>query len=408
MQHDPEREKWTTPHPDERSRRIFDTARASKLMAEAGMDVLLATSMQNVNYITDYYYAEGAPDFMMEDGLNFYDAYVGVPREDPEQAFITGCTGEEGYLAWKDPWVKDRRFWGAFFPVVDGGSVTKLKHDPVPVVIEALQEKGLAEGTIGVEMRFIKHDHFEQFRQALPKARFVDVEPLLWQMRRVKTAEEISRSRVASRAVSKALEHCFRNAHAGMSEMDMAREVTNRLRDEQVFLVNTLVAFGPKGGYVVQHTPNRLREGELMRMDITARYRGYATDISRVAAFGAVSQDVVRACRAIQRANEALREATKPGVRGVELRKLELAIMKEEKLDLLLPMAGHGLGRIIHEPPFMTDDDESVIEPGMVLAIELALRMAHVGSVNIEDTVVVTEDGNESLTTAPRDLFGFA
>ncbi len=407
-QSDKEREIWTTPHPDERARRIFDLDRASQLMDDAGIDIILPNTEANIRYVADYYYAEGAPDFMMEDGESYYDAYVGVPRDSNKTAFFVGCTGEEGYLAWKDPWVSDRRFWGPQFPVVDGGWERKLKSNPVDVVIEALVEKGLEAGNIGLEMRHIKHAHFEQLKKHLPKATFTDAEPLLWEMRVIKSAEEISRIRIASRGASKALENAFRNAHVGMSEMDMKKNVIKTLIDEGVILCNTLIAFGPKGGYVVEPTPNRLKEGIIMRMDITAHYRGYATDISRVAAFGKVTEKAEEAHGVLLATNQALRAATKPGITGSELRKVQMDIMTRGKKTPLLPMVGHGVGIIIHEPPFMTEQDNTILEQGMVLAIEPCIRMSDVGSVNIEDTVVVTEDGNESLTTAPRGLYDYA
>ncbi len=404
---DTERKKWTTPHPDERARRIFDFDRASQLMTDAGIDIILPNTEPNIRYVADYYYAEGAPDFMMEDGESYYDAYVGVPRDDSKTAFFVGCTGEEGYISWKDPWVSDRRFWGPQFPVVDGGWEQNLKSNPVDVVIEVLVEKGLEAGNIGLEMRHIKHAHFEQLRQHLPKATFTDAEPLLWEMRVIKSPEEISRLRMASRGVSKAAEKAFRTAHVGMTELDMARVIKKTLIDEGCSPLYTLVAFGPKGAYLIDPTPNRLKEGQIMRYDITATYRGYVSDISRVAAFGKVSDRVEWAHGVLLTANQAMREATKPGMKGFELRKLEMDIMVKEGMEPLIPMAGHGVGRMIHEPPFMTKFDNTLLEQGMTLAIEPTIRMQGVGSVNIEDTVVVTEDGIESLTTAPRGLYDY-
>ena len=187
----------------------------------------------------------------------------------------------------------------------------------------------------------------------------------------------------------------------------MARVIKKTLIDEGCNTLYTLVAFGPKGAYLIDPTPNRLKEGQIMRYDITATYRGYVSDISRVAAFGKVSNKVESAHRVLLTANQAMREATKPGIKGSELRKLEMDILTKEGMEPLIPMAGHGVGRMIHEPPFMTKYDNTLIEKGMILAIEPTIRMQGVGSVNIEDTVVVTDEGAESMTTAPRGLYDY-
>ena len=74
---------------------------------------------------------------------------------------------------------------------------------------------------------------------------------------------------------------------------------------------------------------------------------------------------------------------------------------------MLAPQAGHGIGRDVHEPPYLADWDPTVLRPGMVLDLEPAMRVAGVGSVNIEDMVLVTDSGCEVLTQFPRELETF-
>jgi Xaa-Pro aminopeptidase len=74
---------------------------------------------------------------------------------------------------------------------------------------------------------------------------------------------------------------------------------------------------------------------------------------------------------------------------------------------LLAPYARHGIGRDVHEPPFLGADDDTLLAPGMVLDFEPTMRVGGVGSVNIEDMVLITESGCEPLTNFPRDLLVF-
>ncbi len=65
---------------------------------------------------------------------------------------------------------------------------------------------------------------------------------------------------------------------------------------------------------------------------------------------------------------------------------------------------GHGLGRLLHEPPYLDVGDERVLAPGMVVSVEPGIYVPGLGGFRHSDTVVVTEDGVRSITTYPRSL----
>jgi Xaa-Pro aminopeptidase len=392
---------------NESTKPIFDYAVATQLMTEAGIDVILANSKPNVGYLADYYYYEGLPDFMMEDGLSFYEAFAGIAADHNIEPFLVACTGEKGYLEWCDPWIKDRRYWGPEFVVTGGRQQSKLLNSPVEAVVEALLDRGFETARIGYERQKIKHVHLKELADRLPKVTFVDAETILWKLRLVKTDQEISRLRVACRAVNKAVDAVFRSAYAGMIDMEIEKVIYKTIIEQGCIPINSLVAVGPRGAHLVAPSGEQLVEGQILRLDIVAEYRGYQSDISRVMAFGKVSNKAVWAHGIVLKANQAMREATRPGIMGTELRKLEMDIMGVEGLEPLLPIAGHGVGRTVHEHPFMGEGDETPLTPGMTLAIEPTIRLEGVGSINIEDTVVVTEDGIECLTVVPRGLFDY-
>lgn len=106
----------------------------------------------------------------------------------------------------------------------------------------------------------------------------------------------------------------------------------------------------------------------------------------------------------ILHANQALRNSLKPGTVCSEINGILFETLTKEGLKPLSPMAGHGLGRAVHEPPFLTEENDVILEPGMVIAVEPTIRLAGAGSVAIEDTVVITEGGYECLTTARREI----
>jgi Xaa-Pro aminopeptidase len=165
------------------------------------------------------------------------------------------------------------------------------------------------------------------------------------------------------------------------------------------------VAFGPKGATLVEPTERRAAPGEIVRVDLVGMHRGYYSEVSRVAAYAREpGEEARRAHAAILETNAAMRAAVRPGARCRDLWRLARDTLGARGYPLLAPGAGHGIGRDVHEPPFLAAWDDTELRAGMVLALEPTMRVVGVGSVNVEDMVLVTDGGCEPLTTFPREL----
>jgi Xaa-Pro aminopeptidase len=68
-------------------------------------------------------------------------------------------------------------------------------------------------------------------------------------------------------------------------------------------------------------------------------------------------------------------------------------------------MIGHGIGLELNEPPIISKSDDSQVEDGYVIALDMHMMDENVGVVKLEDMVLITKDGNEILTKSPRDSF---
>ena len=388
----------------------FDYARASALMDAQNIEAVLVCSRANVGYLADYtYYTAQALPFLLEDGREWSMSFVGLPRDPALGAFITPVTGEEGIIRHADPWIEDRRLWGPRWAYVGEATTSSVApNDVAEAVAAALRDRGLGDGKIALELAAVPAARYLRLRELLPRAEFVDVAPIMWALRSIKTPSEIERLRHVAEVTDAAVRQAYDQLDADCRETDFERWLAGALIERGVTYGWCSIAYGPKGATLVQPTDRLPAPGEIVRVDLVGMYEGYYSDISRVAAFARTPDAHAQAAHAaILEANSALRREAGPGVRCGDLHRLTCETLEQRGFQLLAPYAGHGIGRDVHEPPFLGADDDTLLAPGMVLDFEPTMRVAGVGSVNIEDMVLITTGGCEPLTRFPRDLLVF-
>jgi Xaa-Pro dipeptidase len=97
--------------------------------------------------------------------------------------------------------------------------------------------------------------------------------------------------------------------------------------------------------------------------------------------------------------------AVKPGVSAEEVDEAARAVVEDAGYgEYFFHRTGHGLGLEVHEPPYIIAGNEQLLEPGMTFTVEPGIYLPERGGVRIEDDVLVTLSGGESLTAFRRDL----
>ena len=391
--------------------RLFDYDKLSRLMYERDIDVLLAGTKPNVEYLTDFEWMRwfDKENFLTEDGENYAASFVGLPQNESAGPFYVAPTTQTGYPENYNVWIDDIRYWGPMFFVDGAASQIETADNPVARITQTLREKGLDKARIGVEWRHIEMKFADELREFMPMATLVDAEPVLWELRIIKTEEEIGRIRKASEITSDVINSIYAEAaYGGMTEWDLERYLGEAFASRDSRHLWTDVGFGPKGARFAGPTDTKLEKNQILRIDASGWWNGYVSDQSRSLAWDGDPGDAAkRAHAAIFRMNTELRAAVRPGVLPSDLYRLTMKIFDEEGYDALTPQAGHSLGRVAHEPPFLVPGSDRPLEPGMIVVVEPTMRLEGVGSFNIEDTTVVTEDGCEVLTSTPREWDAF-
>jgi Xaa-Pro dipeptidase len=266
------------------------------------------------------------------------------------------------------------------------------------------------EGKVfGVEHLHMRVLELRRLEKHAPHARFVDADPLLSGLRIVKDKEEIEALRRAAEANEECFRQVMKHIQSGVTEQELAA-VWQRaaLGSENAALSDLpiIVASGPNGASPhTTATSRRLQKGDLVTIDAFLLVDGYYSDITRTYAVGEPDGELQRIYSVVQEANAAARAIIKPGIEAQEVdRTARQVIDKAGYGEYFIHRTGHGMGLEIHEEPNIVEGNDLLLEPGMVFTVEPGIYVPDLGGVRIEDNVLVTETGCETLTTLPREL----
>jgi Xaa-Pro dipeptidase len=278
---------------------------------------------------------------------------------------------------------------------------------------QAAHAAGLESGRIGIEPGRMRVLELRFLEAAAPQAQFASAERVIAELRMCKDAAEILAMRKAAQIAQNALQATLPKIEAGMTEHQIASELTQQLlragsQPELPFF--PIVSAGPNTANPhATPTERRIQPGDLLLIDYGASYQGYVSDITRTFAIGEVQDEFARIHAIVQQANQAGRQAVQPEVTAEQVDAAARSVIDQAGYgQYFFHRTGHGLGMEAHEPPYIRAGNELRLAVGMTFTIEPGIYLPGRGGVRIEDNVVVTEQGLESLTDLPRELIHIA
>lgn len=352
-----------------------------EIAVAAGLDAIALVPGANLHHLT------GIDFHLMERPLVVFF----VPGRDPvavvpalEEARLAAC----GIPMTLFPW-SDSEGFGAAFAAAAGA--LKLRNKRVGV--EELRMRVLEANLLG---------------EYLLGATLVPAGQALAALRLYKDAEAVRALRDAIAISEAALEKLLGLARPGMTEREVAGLLTVAQLErgggkhpfEPIALAgpNSALPHGEPGA-------RRLALGEPLLLDFGTTVRGYASDITRTFSVGEPSPRLAEVYEVVQAANEAGRAAAKPGVPAQEVDRATRQVIEEAGFGpYFTHRTGHGLGMEAHEGPNIVEGNAQVLEPGMVFTVEPGVYLPGEVGVRIEDDMLITADGAESLTTFSRGL----
>ncbi len=267
----------------------------------------------------------------------------------------------------------------------------------------------LNQSRVGVEPLRMRVMELRLLEEHTYEATFVSGEEILSALRILKVQDEIEAMRDAVVAAENALKATLPRIRSGMTERQLEAELTLQLLragSEPDFPFSPIVASGPNSALPhATPTDRALETGDLLILDWGARVNGYISDITRTFALGEIDEELHTIYEVVRAANQAGRDAVRPGARCGNVDRAAREVIEDAGYGkYFIHRTGHGIGLEAHEPPYIRADNERILQPGMTFTVEPGIYLPGRGGVRIEDDVLVTPDGVESLTTLSRDM----
>ena len=367
----------------------FDHKRLDRLMDEAGIDVIVATSKHNVQYLTGGHRAHFF-DYMDAVGISRYLPVFVYAKGAPDKAAFFGNRLEKFQLQADPVWTPETQ------------ATTNNSSEAINQAIAHIRKIGVKPKRIAFEFGFMPYDAATLFRAAFPDANYVDALFVLEAQRLVKSADELAKLKTASDSVIESMQAVIAKHGPGSSK----RELTEALRREETNRGLTFEYCLITCGTSLNRAPTDQvwGDGEILSLDSGGNYRGYIGDLCRMAIHGEPDAELIDLLGEIETIQRAAFNAVKPGVPGKAIYAAADPLVKKSKHHNHMDFLAHGMGLVSHEAPrlapnspmkYPDDHANTLLEAGMVISIETTLQHPTRGFIKLEDTVIVTDKGHE-------------
>ena len=372
----------------------FDAALADRLMEEAGVDVLLATSRHNTRYLLGGY------------AFLFFSAMeaIGHSRYLPIVVYERGRPDHAAYVAYRMERAEhaNRPFWTPSFHPEASGTL-----DAAAIAAGHLRRIGKDGARIGIEPGFLPSDARALLGERLEGARFVDATGVLERLRSIKTPGELARLRRASELITDSMLATIAWAREGTSKAEIIERLRREETARELHFDYCLLTLGASHNRAP--SPQAWKPGEVLSIDSGGNFEGYIGDLARMGVLGEPDAELEDLLAEVDGVQQAAFAKVRAGARGGEV------IAAGEAARAASPGAGftdfvaHGMGLVSHEVPFLVTsemyegaDAGRPLEAGMVLSVETTMRHPRRGFIKLEDTLAVTAGGYEMFGDRAR------
>lgn len=324
------------------------------------------------------------------------------------RTYLSGFTGSAGVAiisSTERVLIVDFRYVERAAEEALGFEVVRAPRQILDTLAALVKERGWRR--LGFESDAVTVKQHREYVERLAPTELVAIDGID-RLRWVKEPAELDRIKTAASIADGAFAHIQAYLRPGVAERDVATELAFYMRrhgaEEEAF--ESIVASGPRSSQPHAGTSDRtMTRGDFVTLDFGARFRRYVSDCTRTIVLDPASPRHREIYAIVLQAHQTAMAGLKPGMTGREGDALARAVIASAGYgDAFGHGLGHGVGLAIHEGPTLSPREDATLQAGMVVTIEPGIYLSGWGGVRIEDLVVITEDGCQSLTQAPKEL----
>jgi Xaa-Pro aminopeptidase len=428
---------------------LVNLDRAYQMMDRYGIDVIIASTPENLLYFADYApwnvrtYRGNTPSKGMQ-------AYAVIPRSpDIEPSIIPMGSNYTVFVypAQFPGWVTDfypyspDSAWPGDIPDVPDNhnpdtpaEMIRLREltekfkgravkTPGRALVKALKEKGLDRATAAFESFGASPDAISCLKTELPNLKLKEAAEFIRLIRAVKTPQEIYYLRRCGEINEKAFRHIHRLMYPGITTAELAHEHSKIVTEEGAHPSFLNISAIERPGTIWQPSDYALRKGDVVWMDGGCEYHHYHSDTGMSLVIGEADEKMTAAWNAVEAAMAAAKNACRPGALSSKVHKALYDSLKEHGIEKPFAM-GHGVGLEERDYPLalgafgglgatnsgqfsdeiLSGSNDIELEPNMVMCVEVNCFEWGVGGIKAEQTLLVTKNGCELLFPHDRVL----
>lgn len=346
---------------------------------EAGVNVLILSAPDNIEYFT------GVPSIGDGVALMIYEA-----KADAITLYV--------------PLLEYYRYRDLLPQTVNLYAVSKtIKSSDVPIVDldwgEIITKYREAE-KIGVDLSHPSPIYKIVYSSISGKA--VDISDYVWRMRMIKSSDEIESISEAVKLTMRGILAVYAGLHEGVSETSLTGLFEKTVRENGVekLAFDPIIVFKPNNAYP-HALPSKkiLGSRDLVLVDVGVKVNGRCSDITRMITWRKPTKEEKSSIEAVVEALDTAIDVLRPGVKASEVYEASVKVLDRYGLrDKFVHGLGHGVGIVVHEPPYLRAGSNTVLEPGMVVTVEPGVYFPGKYGIRVEELVVITKKGCKVLS----------
>ena len=302
--------------------------------------------------------------------------------------------------------ITDFRYMDQAKEQTEGFEIIEISKNKNKNLIKFLNDHNLKN--IGFEDGDLSYKQYQELSNIDSDIEYSPLSDEINEYRKIKDDEEVDTIKEAIKITEKAFKKIITYIEPGMKEREVAAELEYYLRK--------LGGEGPSFDFIIASgkrsalphgvaSDKTIETGDFITLDFGTYYKGYCSDMTRTIVVGEPEEKQVEIYNIVLKAHLEVIDKIKPGMTGQEADQIARKIIEEAGYgDNFGHGLGHGLGIEVHEAPRLSTTSEEVLKPGMIVTDEPGIYIPGWGGVRIEDDLVITEDGCNSLNKSNKEL----